>query len=328
MPAARWAWVGRDGSAYVLDVDAGGEVRAVAPEADFVDVDPTGTRLAVMSKLGDVTVYALPGLEATWTAKGDGAITIGDQIDALGAPPAPAQFASLEIHGSLAWTPDSQALVASRTFILRTLDAQTGAERATTIDSLRRPRSRLRPRATSPAREARRQPRGDQVVDRTPRADRRPAGSSTGRLASSARLPRRCSRMVGSRCSTAPASSASCRSSPSRREAIDPHVGQGAALSVSPTGTVLAVAGQSGVALISLDGSGLIRTAVPRTSDHLTLAGGPNASWVTSDSPPYPEPPEELPSLRSAGGSGSARRVRPALSRPISASIPPCRSAP
>ena len=118
------AWVGRDGSAYVLDVDAGGEVRAVAPEADFVDVDPTGTRLAVMSKPGDVTVYALPGLEATWTAKGDEAITIGDQIDALGAPPAPPQFASLEIHGSLAWTPDSQALVASRTFILRTLDAR------------------------------------------------------------------------------------------------------------------------------------------------------------------------------------------------------------
>ena len=55
------------------------------------------------------------------------------------------------------------------------------------------------------------------------------------------------------------------------------------------------------MALISLDGSGLIRTAVPRTSDHRTLAGGRDASWVASDSPPYPEPPEELPSLRSAG---------------------------
>ena len=214
------------------------------------------------------------------------------------------------------WTPESQALVASRTFILRTLDAQTGGGAGHDDRWLRRPRSRLRPRGTSPVREARREPRGDQVVDRTPRADRGRARSSTGRLASSARLPRRCSRMVGSRAARRRrAQPRVVRARARQREAIDPHVGQGAALSVSPTGTVLAVAGQSGVALISLDGSGLIRTAVPRTSDHLTLAGGRDASWVASDSPPYPEPPEELPLLRSAGRSGSARRVRPALSR-------------
>ena len=267
------AWVGRDGSAYVLDVDAGGEARPVAPEADFVDVDPTGTRLAVMSKPGDVTVYALPGLEAL---DGQGRRSHHDRRSARcpRSPPAPPQFASLEIHGVLAWTPDSQALVTSRTFILRTLDARTRVRSGHDARCLRRPRSRLRPRAPRQLvklganHEVTRwsiEPL-EQIAARG--LEYRPPGI-LGEAAAATLPDGRVAVLHGagelSLVSFEPGI---------EREAIDPHVGQGVALSVSPTGTVLAVAGQSGVALISLDGSGLIRTAVPRTSDHLTLAGG------------------------------------------------------
>ena len=295
------AWVGRDGSAYVLDVDAGGEVRPVAPDADFVDVDPTGTRLAVMSKPGDVTVYALPGLEPLSTAKGDGAITCSDQIDALGLPPAPPQFASIEIQGVLGWTPDSQALVTSRCLHPPHPRCASGCGAGETVDifgalvltfDAAQPQQFVKLGANHEMTKWSIEPL-KQIASRG--LEYRPPGI-LGEAAAEALADGRVAVLDGA----GELSLVSFELEAARGDRPSRRPGSGALRALRPAPSS-PLPGQSGVALVGIDGSGLIHTTVPRTSDHLTLAGGPDASWVTSDSPPYPEPPEKLPSLRSAG---------------------------
>ena len=68
-------------------------------------------------------------------------------------------------------------------------------------------------------------------------------------------------------------------------ELLEPDAGKNATLSLSPSGSVLAVGGGTGVSLISVDGSGLT-AAVPRTDDHGYYIGGHDGSWVVTASPP------------------------------------------
>ena len=70
---------------------------------------------------------------------------------------------------------------------------------------------------------------------------------------------------------------------------------------MSADGSTLAVAGDEGVALLSANGAGLIRRALPRSPDHIYYVAGRDASWVGTASPHSIVPPEEMAAVRSAG---------------------------
>ena len=64
---------------------------------------------------------------------------------------------------------------------------------------------------------------------------------------------------------------------------VDARVGRGAGLALAPDGTTLLVAGDRGVALVAVDGGGLLRQAVPSSPDRPILGATKDAAWVDAD---------------------------------------------
>lgn len=307
------AWVAEGATAYVMEL--GGEEREVLHDADNVLISDDGEHLAAATLTGDVTLFRLPSLEVVWTAPGDGTRNQLDGAVAVGITPPPEPYASLPVLTHLRISPDGSTLVQSRYWYLRSLDLRTGTVLGSTV--LRTGAAAMEFERVEPHRivtlglhaliatslptleESDSLDLGSRVTFEdgfTPLHDGRIAVQAVAGHVTTVRFGDGPPVVVADRAVAALADSPAAPSE--GRETIEAHIGSSGGLDVSPDGAVVAIAGESGVALVSANGGGLLRRTVPRTADHVYWVAGGDASWVVSGSPIDLSPPYERSAAR------------------------------
>jgi DNA-binding CsgD family transcriptional regulator/WD40 repeat protein len=287
------AWIGDDSRAHVLDLHDGQQGTADLAEVDSVAVDATGGRVAVFDRAGDIGVYESPTMRRVWSVKGTGPIDLKSAEEKMGFHPGP-ELASYPVAGVLTFTPDGSAVIAFRGWAASSWDAASG--RALASATFPMYVTDLGFEAVAPHRllglgyhaiTAAEVPSLAHVDaagldSQLPLTEISLHGLPDGRVGVVTQQGHVTFLAAGTPSAPAPPPAPLLAGSPTSTEleSLDAHVSSAHASALSPDGTTLAVGGDSGAALVRVDGSGLIRRAVPRTRDHVYYIGGRDAGWV------------------------------------------------
>ncbi len=264
----------------------------VSESATRVAVDPAGRRVTVVRNDGGIHMYRLPGLQSEWSVAGDGFTSFGDQIPTgttINSPAVPSvlrdALRTIPILASIAFSPDGSRLAFGRGLFLSTIDASNGRRMLSTEVTNADPFEILagNVRFSSDGRTITGQSNQTVGVFDANTLERvalhvSPIDAADSKLTPPIALP-------DGRVAVTHANGTMgvTREPNADLSIVNAGVGRAAYSELSSDRSRLAVAGDSGIAFISLDGSGLLHGAVPRPRDHLVLLGGPNAEWVITE---------------------------------------------
>ncbi len=286
------AFVDSDRVAQLLRLDGAGAATPLAENAADVALSPDGRQLAIALFSGEVRQYELPAETVQWTLAGDGLSTMGEQHPKADYSLRPESL-NASLGGTLRYSDDGSRLFFGRGVMVTLIDAKTGSrlasrdtsenDRATGLPNAVIVHPRFRKDGLSAVVAAGRTVAAFDVPSLTPRSRFLSGMGGEAQLLVPPAL------LDDGLLALAHSDSAFAIVRESDGQILegpnDARIGRIASMTASSDGDVLAIAGDRGLALLALDGGGLLRSAVARQPQQLNLGGGRDASWIVANSP-------------------------------------------
>lgn len=282
------AWVGSDRDVWLADVVSGTVTHRGLADVSGLALDPTGRRLAIADRLGAVSVYDIGASnQPSWTVPGDGIASIGELATSTGLPLLGQDITGIDVTNEPIATDLSFSRSGDRVYVargagVRMIDAASGSVTGTVArSSLTSLYGQLvEPLAGDPDRVVISDVFSFAIGDlRTGKVTELPAPSPIGiGDVFGGVVPLRGDRFLAQKLSGAiwvMNAEGGVEFGP-----VDPHIGQLFGVTAFDDATRAAVAGENGVAIVALDGSGLIRSTIPRPVELEALSIAHDASVI------------------------------------------------